>query len=93
MTVHTHSVGEWLAFLSLGASAVALIALALVFADSDPSDFDPRPWLRLAFDRLCVEAVRAKSDLKTFPRDAATSMAALLLLLSAPVSAPKGATR
>lgn len=86
---HTHSLAEWFAFLLLGVSAAALVQLVVAFADAELAYFDARPALRTAGDRLLVEAVRAKDSVLNFPRDAAISLAALLLLLSAP---PKGAT-
>lgn len=87
---HTHSLAEWLAFLCLGVSGWAAgSALLYLICDTDLAYFDPRPALRTAADWVLVEAVRAKDTLLNFPRDAAISLAALLLLLSAP---PKGAT-
>lgn len=73
----THSLAEWAAVLSLGVSAVAVIRLALAFADTDLAYFDPRPLLGRAGDRLPVEAVNAR----LLPRDAAITCAALLALL------------
>ena len=74
---HTHTLAEWAAAVSLGVSAIAVIKLALAFADTDLAYFDPRPLLGRAGDRLLVEAVNARYAL----RDAAISVAALLALL------------
>lgn len=89
MIGHTHTLAEWFAFLLLGASSAALIQLVLAFAGADLAYFDPRPALRTATDRLLVEAVRSKDTVRTLPRDAALSLAALSMLLTAPM---KGAT-
>ena len=87
---HTHSLAEWLAFLCLGVGGWAAgSALLYLICDTDLAYFDPRPALRTAGGWVFVEAVRAKDSVLNFPRDAAISLAALLLLLSAP---PKGAT-
>ena len=64
--------------LSLGVSSIALIALALAFADADAAYFDPRPLLLAVWDRLLVELVRARHAM----RDAALTAAALLLILT-----------
>ena len=74
----THTPAEWAAALSLGISAIAVIKLALAFADADLTYFDPRPLLGRAGDRLLVEAVNARYAL----RDAAITVAALLALLT-----------
>lgn len=74
----THSLAEWASVLSLGVAAVAVIRLALAFADTDLAYFDPRPLLGRAGDRLLVEAVNARLLL----RDAAITCAALLALLT-----------
>lgn len=89
MTAHTHTAAEWLAFLLLGVSSAALIPFVLAFAGADLGYFDPRPALRTAADRVLVEAVRSKTTVREFPRDAALSLAALSMLLTAPT---KGAT-
>lgn len=89
MIGHTHTAAEWLAFLLLGASSAALVQLVLAFAGADLAYFDPRPALRTTADWLLVETVRSKGTLRTFPRDAALSLAALSMLLTAPM---KGAT-
>ena len=86
VTGQTHAPAEWLAFLSLGGSAVGVIAFAVAFADADLAYFDPRPLLARAVDRLLVEVIRGRQTV----RDAAISLAALLKLLTAPT---KGATR
>lgn len=84
----------------MGALAVAAYgALSVPYfllVDADLVDFDPRPALaRLVesgrVDGLLVAVVNAKHDahaaavrVRFFPRDAAISLAALLLLLSGP---------
>lgn len=74
----THSLAEWASVLSLGVSAISLIAFALAFAPADVEYFDPRPLLGRAGDRLLVEALNARLAL----RDAAITAAALLALLT-----------
>jgi hypothetical protein len=71
--------------LSLGVSAISLIAFALAFADADASYFDPRPLLLAVWDRLLVELVRARHTV----RDVALTAAALLLILTAPSEASR----
>lgn len=72
------SSADWLSAGSLGVTAIALIGLALAFADADLAYFDPRPLLGLARDRVLVEVVNARLLL----RDAAITAAALLALLT-----------
>jgi hypothetical protein len=87
---HTHSLAEWLAFLCLGVGGWAAgSALLYLICDTDLAYFDPRPALRTAGDWVLVEAVRAKTTVHGFLRDAALSLAALSMLLTAP---SKGAT-
>lgn len=81
----TTTPADWASALSLGVSAISLIAFALAFADADASYFDPRPLLLAMWDRLLVELVRARHTV----RDAALTAAALLLILTA----SNGATR
>lgn len=92
--VHTHSLAEWAAACSTGVAAIGLIALAVAFADADPSDFDPRPAVKRlahrALDtdagaRLLVEITRLRHTL------AALALAAYLRL--AVPAVPNGATR
>lgn len=83
---HTHTLADLAAPLCLGASGVALIALALVFADAD---FDPRPAAAQLVesgrvDALLVAVANARHDVRLTLRDAAISAAALLLILSGP---------
>lgn len=81
---HTHTLAEWLAFLCLGVGGWAAgSALLYLICDTDLAYFDPRPVLRTATDRVLVEAVRAKDTLLNSPREAAVSLAALLLILTA----------
>jgi hypothetical protein len=85
----THTPAEWLAFLSLGLSLTSATASPfLLLVDADHFAWpDCRPLLESrAVDRLLVEVVTAKAVL----RDAALSVAALLMLLTAPT---KGALR
>lgn len=74
---------DWAAAGSLGLSAIALIALALAFADADPADFDPRPAVRRAIDSGRIDpALVAITSARHAARDAAISTAALLMLLA-----------
>ncbi|NUO43704.1 MAG: hypothetical protein HOV82_16900 [Streptomyces sp.] len=98
----THLPSEVAAALSLGVSAISLIALAVAFADADPCYFDPRPAVRRAVNRtrpvvwdvtrservypLLREWDRARHGACEFWRDAV----ALLILLT---TRPKGALR
>jgi hypothetical protein len=61
-------------------AALALICLALAFADADVEYFDPRPVLRAAWRGLCAAGAAS--------REAFRDAAALFLLLT---TAPKGA--
>jgi hypothetical protein len=63
--------------LGVGVAAAGFIP-ALLLADAHRGDFDPRPLLGRAGDRLLVEAVNARLLL----RDAAITAAALLALLT-----------
>ena len=85
---------DWASAGSLGLSAIALVALAVTFADAEPADFDPRPAVRRAIEsgRLdpaliaVVNARHAARDtagrVRRTPRDAALTAAALLMLLA-----------
>lgn len=55
----THSVADLVSALSLGVSSVALIKLALAFADADLAYFDPRPALARAAKATHQELVYA----------------------------------
>lgn len=67
------------AAISLGVGAAAAVSVpALLLADAHRGDFDPRPLLGRAGDRLLVEALNARLTL----RDAAITAAALLALLT-----------
>lgn len=83
---HSHTLAEWAAFLSLAVGGyAALSAPYFVLVDADLADFDPRPLVaRVAesgrVDPLLVAVVNARLSL----RDAAVSVAALLLILTAP---------
>ena len=55
------SAADWAEALSLGVSAIAVIALVLAFADADASYFDPRRLLDTdAGARLLVELVNVR---------------------------------
>jgi len=83
---HTHSLAEWLAFLSLGFGVHGGFSVPyFLFVEASLADFNPRPALaRVAesgrVDPLLVAVVNARLSL----RDAAVSVAALLLILTAP---------
>lgn len=86
------SPADWAAFLSLG-TAIPAAALApwLLLLDADLADFDPRPALdRLArsgrIDPLLLAVANAKHDAREARRWAAITVAALLLLLTAPTA-------
>lgn len=86
----THTPADWAAALCMATSGYGSFSFFyFLLVDADSADFDPRPLALRAGDRLLVEVVNARYAL----RDAALSVAALLMLLTAPVSAPKGATR
>lgn len=72
------SPAEWLAAGSLGVTAIALVGLGVAFVDADLAYFDPRPLLGRARDRFLIEVVNARRTV----RDAALSLAALLMLLN-----------
>lgn len=80
-----HSWSEWAAVLSLGLSAVGLLALALAFADATLAYFDPR---RLLDTDLGARAVVAVFNVLSVARDFCRDAAALLILLT---TSPKGA--
>jgi hypothetical protein len=99
VSYQTHTVAEWLAMTSLatGISAACSIPFHLC-VDADLTDFDPRPLLESrAADRLLVEVTRARYtalQVRDRARIAVIDvLLAALLRFSAPVSAPKGATR
>ena len=99
MTGQTHSLGEWVAFLSLGVGVhAAFSAVYFVLVDARRSDF-PRLWqaavhARHDFDRALAALLMWIADAALYAqitsRDAALSGAALLALL---LPAPEGATR
>lgn len=72
------SSADWLSAGSLGVTAIALVGLGVAFVDADLAYFDPRPLLARARDRVLVGAVNARHTV----RDAALSLAALLMLLN-----------
>ncbi|MDT0387877.1 hypothetical protein [Streptomyces dubilierae] len=85
---------DWASAGSLGLSAIALVALAVAFADAEPADFDPRPAVRRAIesgrlDPALIAVVNARhaarntaGRVRRAPRDAAITAAALLMLLA-----------
>lgn len=83
---HTHTLADLAASVSLGTSAVALIGLALCFADADLADFDPRPALARLVESGRVDVLLlAVANARLALRDAALTAAALLaVLLPAP---------
>ncbi|MDX2513904.1 hypothetical protein PV355_01815 [Streptomyces stelliscabiei] len=75
----THSLAEWASVLSLGVGVHASFSVFyFLLVDASLRDFDPRPLLGRAADRVLVEAVNARLLL----RDAAITCAALLALLT-----------
>lgn len=81
---HTHTPAEWAALLSLGISCHAAMSVPyFVLVDADLADFDPRPFARRVLESGRLDPVLiAVADAKYAAR----------MRLSAPVSAPKGAT-
>jgi len=89
----THTLAEWLAFLSLGASGYASFSVFyFLLVDADRADLDPRPLARRAVKTGHQLAVHAGHDVNRAIatcqraaalslRDAAISLAALLALL------------
>lgn len=62
--IHTHSLAEWLAMVSIAVSGyAALSAPYFVFVDADLADFDPRPALARTRSPLWQGAVYAGHDL------------------------------
>lgn len=91
MTGHTWS--EWAAVLSLGLSAIGLIALAVAFADAD---LDPRPVVRRALEvgplrpvwQVAIHAGHDVNRAAHASHEAFRDAAALIILLT---TSPKGA--
>ncbi|MFF7946961.1 hypothetical protein [Streptomyces griseorubiginosus] len=94
---HAHTPADWAQMLCFATSGYAALSVPyFLTVDADLTDFDPRPGLaRLVesgrVDALLVAVANAKHSARTaaararhIPRDAAISLAALLLLLSAP---------
>jgi hypothetical protein len=101
----THSLNDWLAVVSFGIAAHAAMSVPyFLTVDADLADFDPRPALSRALesgrlDLLLIAVADAKYDARAaaetarrVPRDAAISLAALLMLCT-PAATPKGALR
>lgn len=96
----TASLNDWLAAGSVGLMAFGTLGFGMSFVDADAEDFDPRPLVRRALvtdtgARLVVAVFNAKTDVREAVadtrllvflslRDAAISLAALLMLLTAP---------
>jgi hypothetical protein len=84
------SPADWAAFLSLGTAISAGVSIPFfLFVDADLADFDPRPALdQLArsgrIDPVLNAVANAKHDAREVRQRAALTVAALLLLLSAP---------
>ncbi|MEW2420497.1 hypothetical protein AB0911_08125 [Streptomyces nigra] len=89
MTGQTHTPAEWAAAGSLGVTAIALIALAVSFADTDAAYFDPR-WhvARLVESGRIDPLLLAVGPALAAARNAVLDAAALCLLLT---TRPKGA--
>ncbi|MEU0207410.1 hypothetical protein [Streptomyces canus] len=97
MSYHTHSPAEWTQMLCVATSGYAALSVPYFLTiDADLADFDPRPGLaRLVesgrLDAVLIAVANTKHGarlaavrVRHLPRDAAISLAALLLLLSAP---------
>lgn len=97
MSYQTHTPTEWAQMLCLATSGYAALSVPyFLTVDADRADFDPRPAVHRALqsgalDPLLNAVCNAKTDARTaatkarhIPRDAALSLAALLLLLSGP---------
>jgi hypothetical protein len=84
----THSLAEWVAFLSLGVGGYAALSVPFfLLVDADRADFDPRPALARAvesgrLDPLLVAVVNARHDARDALREAVLTAAALLMLIS-----------
>ncbi|MFI1728238.1 hypothetical protein ACH40E_03155 [Streptomyces acidicola] len=91
----THDLAEWAAFMSLGVSVHGAFSVPyFLFVDADLADFDPRPAVRRAIesgrlDAALIAVTNARHTAhdvaeraRTFPRDAAITVAALLALLT-----------
>lgn len=94
MSFQTHTPAEWTAFLSLGVGFHAACSMPyfLLVESESARDFDPRPALRRAIESgrvdpvLCAvanakyDARRATAVARHVSRDAALTVAALLIL-------------
>lgn len=86
----THTPAEWAAVLSLatGITFAAFVPWLLLVDSVSARDFDPRPLVRRLLNtdvgaQLLVDAANAKHNTRLALRDAAVSVAALLMLLTA----------
>jgi hypothetical protein len=97
VSYQAHTPAEWAETVSLAIAAYGSLSIPyFLLVDADLADFDPRPAVHRALesgalDPLLNAVCNAKTDARTaaakarhIPRDAAISLAALLLLLSAP---------
>ncbi len=86
---HTHDLGEWAAFLSLGLSISAATSIPFwLFVDASRTDFDPRPLLARA-----VESGRLDPLLIALGPATYDARHALADRLASRLTAPKGAAR
>ncbi len=94
---HTHSPAEWAQMVSLAVGVWGACSVPyFLTVDADLADFDPRPAVSRAVgsgavDGLLIAVANVKHDARSaaaqvrhIPRDAAITVAALLLLLSVP---------
>jgi hypothetical protein len=93
MTGHTHTPAEWAQMVSLAVSGYAAFSVPyFVLVDADLKDFDPRPavsrvvesgrldLLLIAVTNARLTAQAAAVRARHIPRDAALTVAALLIL-------------
>jgi len=106
VSYHTHSLADWLAMTSLATSIFAACSIPFhLCVDADLVDFDPRPAVSRAIesgrlDRALVAVANTKHaarcvavGVRLVQRDVAVWVALLLMGLTAPSTAPKGAAR
>jgi len=75
--IHTHTLAEWLAMVSLAVSGAASFSVPyFVFVDADLADFDPRPAVR----RIGAVAASASCAVRCVAWDVSRSEAVHLLL-------------
>jgi len=106
VSYHTHTLADWLAMTSLATGIFFSLSVPYhLTVDADPVDFDPRSVVSRAIesgrvDRVLVAVANAKHGARCVAvgtrlvqRDVAVWVALLLMGLTAPSSAPKGAAR